>query len=129
MANLSLLQQFKLLCLGNVLKEPSFLKVDKKLKKDATYVPAFYKQPNVFKSYAFSEPEFIFNDLLDKCLESDFYNTLCLAVDLRLKYNLVYTANAIVVCASRCRIRKDLTSRFKGIFNYFFFKCFFTMLF
>ena len=60
MANLSLLQQFKLLCLGNVLKEPSFLKVDKKLKKDATYVPAFYKQPNVFKSYAFSEPEFIF---------------------------------------------------------------------
>lgn len=119
MANLSLLQQFKLLCLGNILKEPSFLKVDKKLKKDATYVPAFYKQPNVFKSYAFSEPEFIFNDLLDKCLESDFYNTLCLAVDLRLKYNLVYTANAIVVCASRCRIRKDLTSRFKGIFNYF----------
>ena len=119
MANLSLLQKLKLLTLNYILREPTFLKGIDNKKDKSDYVPAFFSQQNTFREYAFKDAEFIFCDLVDKCLESDFYNTLIWASEIRLKYNLTATANAILVRASICRIRKDLTDRFKGLFNYF----------
>lgn len=119
MEKLTLLQKLKLLTLNYILREPAFLKGIDNKKDKSDYIPAFFLQQNTFREYAFKDAEFIFCDLVDKCLDCNFYNTLTWASELRLKYNLTATANAILVRSSFSRTRKDLTKNYKGLLNYF----------
>ncbi len=119
MVKLSPLQQLKLASLGGILLEPSLNRSGYGVRRSHNFISSEFLKEEIFAFYNNIDSEEILFDLIDKSLEADFYNTLVFAVELRLKYHLKHTANAIMVKASLHRCRADITKKFKGFFHFF----------